>query len=246
MRPAVQRDDAGIVDHLGMDDDESRALEDLIVVVIGLRKHHVGNAPSDASFPQVSILRIVGGTARLPRLRPRGLALLGFSGQRGHSAVRRVHDEGRPPGGDDARSAVPPEIVIRTGDIRVGASVAAIAVGARECLPFELGGFGLGEKFFARHIGGPLERRDCCGRPDTLEIGMTPRRARRTPRLCAGRRGGPRVRVRRLPRRDTRRRRNRDRHGEQTHERWCTMRHERIYRRALRTASLIWGRNSVA
>src|SRR5262249_19538948 len=50
MRPAIDRDDAGIVDHLRKEDDITGDLHDLIRVVICGRKHAAGDATRDTSI----------------------------------------------------------------------------------------------------------------------------------------------------------------------------------------------------
>src|SRR5579883_1963926 len=55
VRPAVQRNDAGVVDHLGENDDVSRHLHNLISIVVAGRKHGPRHAARDAAVPRTHI-----------------------------------------------------------------------------------------------------------------------------------------------------------------------------------------------
>ena len=70
MRPAVERDDARLVDHLVADDDEARRLHDLVAVVVDGRQERSHDAARDAAVVEAAI-EIAVRLAPLEPLAPR-------------------------------------------------------------------------------------------------------------------------------------------------------------------------------
>ena len=97
LRPAVERDDAHVVNHLGQDHHVARRLHDLIVrVVAGVHHRGTGAAHDDAARSDRHVLHRVVRTARsLPRCRALGGALLSLRVDRRNLAVRRIDDQRR-------------------------------------------------------------------------------------------------------------------------------------------------------
>ena len=119
------------MNHLLHDHDVVRGLHDLDVVVVGAREHR--QRSRDAPLPQAAILRVVGvGRDQSPRVGACRLALLRLGRQRRDPAVRRIDDE-RGLTAEDARAAVPPEVVVGPRDVGIGAgALAAVLISPLE------------------------------------------------------------------------------------------------------------------
>ena len=95
-RPAVGEDDARVVDHLEVEDDDARRLPDLEAAVVAIRHHRRRHAARAAVVPEVEVEGIVidrvlagqrPGAAHLER------APLGLGREVGQQSVRRIDDE---------------------------------------------------------------------------------------------------------------------------------------------------------
>ena len=111
MRTSVQRDYAGIVDHLDKDDNVARALQDLIVVVVEAGHHRSWQPSENATIVRAPVFGPVS-RAGLP-----GRSVLSPSPflagrQRRQSAIERVNDQ-RCPCAED--SPLHQEFVVRAG-----------------------------------------------------------------------------------------------------------------------------------
>ena len=216
-RPAVERDDAGVVDRLHDERDVSGRLEDLVVGVdpCARRAAQPGQAARQAAHPGGEVLRT--GRPRLGR-RSRRATRPGRRRQRRNPTVGRI---------DDQRGAVvelPPEhrerVAGRTGiDVPVdagqggeeqvvaGGEVAA-SVGEEAVGPaLQLGDLVVGQPRPAGERRRPLQRRRAPADPDPLQVGPAGGGPRRRPVPRGGRPPLPRRRKRRQRQRRRKQRR---------------------------------------
>ena len=133
MRPPVDGNDPGAVNHLGSDGHVAGTLEDLEVVVVDRRqvRRHVG--PDDAANRPGHVGVVVRQAGRESRggLGTRGAHALALGRQRGehrNPSVNRIHDERRASVGGDLQSpGVHPVLVVGAVDVGGVAAVAPIA-----------------------------------------------------------------------------------------------------------------------
>src|SRR5436190_9330556 len=168
------------MDHLDQNRYVSRSLQNLVVVVIGGRKHgRSRRGPYQASHSRGEVLRAF---RRTPCYRcPGGRCLLRGRRQGRNPAVSRIHHDRRSPGRYDFGAPVVPKLVISSSHIGDGMPASAIPIVLRHDLLLILGRFLFGEVFFARELPRPFERSDGGVRPDSLEVRMAVRRPRRSP-----------------------------------------------------------------
>ena len=182
MLPTVQRNHAGVVDHLGQDGDVVARLEKLQVVVVPARQYgRTGVESQNASVPG-------GQRFRTVREVPHGGAIvfpfLGGGRQGRNPTVGRVNDERGSPVGVHPRAKIYPESVVGAGIARRRRPVYELIL---DGLFLELRHLFVGQHRLVCQLPGPLER--CQGRkaPRTLEIGMAVGRPRAV--LCRRRLG---------------------------------------------------------
>ena len=196
MRPAVERDDAGLVDDLVRDHHDARRLQDLVIVAVHHRDHRAGHAARDAAIEQAEVLRAVEGTADETAAHAARRAALSVGRQRGNPAVRRIDHEPCLPAVGDVQVLHPPRV--GTADTparqRVDDGLELRAPDLGELLSLDVFEAPAGESI------GPLERRGVgvAIRKDAAEVGIAPRRAGQRPRLrrgpaCGRSRLGPRA-----------------------------------------------------
>src|SRR5688500_12926373 len=99
MRPAVERNDPRLANHLVTNDDDAGRLHDLVAVVVDGRQDRPEHAACDAAIVEAAITRTVG----LPPLEPVttrtrlllliGLTLQSFRRQRWLTTVGRIDDD---------------------------------------------------------------------------------------------------------------------------------------------------------
>ena len=182
-RSPVQRDDPRVVNHLHMDHDVVRCLEDEVVVVVAGRQHRRSHRPQHAAVVEIQVRPDVGGPARPPRLGAGVLAPLGFGRQRRDAAIGWVDDKGRPSG--RRRAPVEPEVVVEAGRPAFAPVHAFRYLGspsgaaeqlfvAVDGLSFEIGRLLLSQELLSRERGGPLEGRDGLVRVGALQVGVAP------------------------------------------------------------------------
>ena len=172
MRPPVERDDPGVVDHLDEDHDITRRLEDLVVVVVEAGHHRAGQPARDAPLVQVAVFR----SGRLPaaiRLAP-GAPLGLRRRQRGQSAVGRVDDQrcSRHP---DA--PLDPEVVVRPGLARPRVDAPLLPGHVARRVPSH--SFLFRQELPSVQVGGPFQRGRRGVRPAPLQVRVAPRGTRR-------------------------------------------------------------------
>ena len=95
MRTPVEWNDPGLVIHFHRDGHDPAALHDLIVVVVGLRKHgRTGGAEQNAALAQKPVFGTVNGMQGLVRFE-RIISFLRLGREGRNSSVRRIHDQRR-------------------------------------------------------------------------------------------------------------------------------------------------------
>jgi hypothetical protein len=173
MRSSIGGDHARGMDHFVQDDDVARSLEDLVAVVITRGEQAPGDPTRDAPVPRTHQLGSVAAAsfaviAVTLCLRPER-----------HATVWRVDHERRLPRRHHLGPRVEPELVVGPDVTWLGwtISVLALCVGAL----FDGGSLGFGQECFVGQRRRPLEGRDGFVRPRALQIGLTPRSARRCP-----------------------------------------------------------------
>jgi hypothetical protein len=174
------RDDPRVVDHLVHEHDVIGRLQNLHVVVIRPREHRRPGVEQQAAFAEGTILGAVGRVLP-PRVGAGGSAHLAVRGQGGNPSVRRIDDQRAarlPVHPRHVDPAVPPELVVRAGNVGGGIRVAIVAVAPLGGALLELLRVRVGQEFAARELGGPLERRDRRKVPDALQVRMPVDRAR--------------------------------------------------------------------
>ena len=152
-------------------------LQNLIVVIVEAGHHGAGHAARDAAIVEVQVLPGLELRA-VAHGRERRVALAHAVRLRGVSAVGRIDDERRLVA---PQAAVEPEAVVGPG-----LSGRRRAVAVRLGLRVEFGALLRREQRLPLEVVGPLERRRRPVRPDSLQVGVAPRRARRLLR-CEGR-----------------------------------------------------------
>src|SRR5690348_8650487 len=121
VRTAVERDDAGVVNHLIEDDDGIRRLNDLVAVVVGAGQHgRTGGGPVQAALGKAAVFGAIGRMHPLVFGARRHLGLT-VRRERRNAAVRRIDDQGGAVGLDNLGAAVIPEFVVGARDVGVGA-----------------------------------------------------------------------------------------------------------------------------
>jgi hypothetical protein len=170
MRPAVQGNDARVVDHLVRDCHVALRLEDSHIVVVARGKHHERQPDGDAPIPQAAVLRRVGGTASAAR-RLGGRGSLTCSGRKsGQPAVWWVDDQ-------RAASRARCQVFVpmrRTGAHRAPGRHSIDVPGAcpeslLQVLPIKEDFVSNFDRAFKR------DREIVVGGPDSFEVGIAPR-----------------------------------------------------------------------
>ena len=99
MWAVVQRDDAGLVDHLVHDRHVALRLNDAMAVAVDLRRQRTDNAEADAAVVEREILRAVERAVAVGAARRQGALALGLRRERRQLAVGRLDDQRRLPEG---------------------------------------------------------------------------------------------------------------------------------------------------
>ena len=184
---ALEADHSRVVDHLDEDHDVIGRLHDLVVVVVDVRQHRRAARRAEAheaAFAQGATLRPIESQRRARGLK----GFEPFGGIR-HLAVRWIDDERsaslavhdvqsrpgiQPEGVVAARIARRSRLYARIGGFRIGRREQRERVRA-----FELGRFRRRQRRLALEHGVALERGERCIGPRSLQVGCSPRRARR-------------------------------------------------------------------
>ena len=196
VRPPVQRDEAGAVDHLVEDQHGVLRLHQLHVVVVGARDHRRPRVEADdAALGERTLFRVVVLAA------PRRVARLRRRRHRRHAAVGRIDDQRRLL--RDALAEVPPEVVVGALDVGRGAAAAVVLVAGLDPLLRELFGLLVAERALAGERARALEWRELGEVPRALEVGVAVRRARHL-RLRASGRSADTAEMRKIPRKTER------------------------------------------
>ena len=170
MRTAVQTNDSGVVDHLRVHHECIPGVHDLVVAVVGIRKHRRPGGEKR----QTLILkpRVLGARGVLHPVDTLALALGRGGRQRGNAAIRRIGDDRRAERLDGAG----PELAV---DRIVGAGAGAFRGRLRRRLliafsdlAFPRRRFFRREKGFVLQLNGAFEWRDRRGVPDAVEAGV--------------------------------------------------------------------------
>src|SRR5262249_31174140 len=145
-----ERDDPGVVDHLDHDGDVSRALDDLVVVVVKAGEHRrAGCGPEQATLLQAAAFRAVRGTHAAAGFGSRSLAGLPIGGERRDATVRRINDQRSSARTDYFRAAIVPGVVISKADVLFGSqTTAAVGIVGGDRTLLVIGGFFRGKDFF--------------------------------------------------------------------------------------------------
>ena len=179
MRAPVERDDAGVVDHLVEDHHGVGRLEQLHVVVVGARRHRRPAVEAqDAALRERPVLGAFRHHAgERPGERARTLAPLGGPGD---LAVGGIDDQRRAPVLRQVAAVVHPELVVGALDV---AAEPERLVGAVPAIGVERVGGGRGElgcRLFRRKAlqvaqrVRPLQRRERPEVPHALQIRVAP------------------------------------------------------------------------
>ena len=184
MRTPIEGNDAGVMNHFDENRHVAGTLHDSNIVVVGSGKHgRSSGCPDDAALRQRPVFRTVEFMSAIRRL-SFGLPLAACRCQRRNLSIRRIDDQRSSPGLDDARSAIPPEVIVGAADVGFRRSVAAIHVVPLSYFVVVFSRFLFGKEFFPSKLSGSFQRRDGGETPCSLQIRLTGRR-----RLRAGRRG---------------------------------------------------------
>ena len=164
MRTAAQINNAGAVDHLVEDEDVSRRLDQLDVVVVRARHHRrPGVESEDAALGERTLFGIVEMVpAFLDPLLRRGR-------QRRDAAVGRI-DHQRGLRGDPGPE-VPPEIVVGAFHVHRRTAVAAILVRRFDAVLGELLRLFFRNRLLSGEFAGTLERSELGEIPRALQVG---------------------------------------------------------------------------
>src|SRR5262249_32887593 len=102
------------------------------------------------------------------------LSLSTFGRQRRNLTVLRINDQRRTFGGYNAGSAIPPEIIVCTANVRFRSSIATIHIVSLQDVGFVVCSFFVIRKeFFARKFWRPFHGRDGRQTPNALKIRLT-------------------------------------------------------------------------
>ena len=186
MRPTIQRNDAGFVNHLVADHEVARSLHDFDAVVVEKRQHRTNGAQCQAAVPVGQVLPrirsfllclVAGQTLALPFLR--------FWCQRGNPAVGWI---------DDERGLPAPLAWLKPGGANRHAVWAAGGFdgSVRLHLAEPLRVFLVVENRSGPHLRVPLDGslEHVCARPDSLKVRIAPWSSGWRPcRRCRLRRG---------------------------------------------------------
>src|SRR5882762_5739672 len=170
MRTAVQMDDSGVVDHLRVHNEGIPGLNNLVVAVVGIRKHR---RPRRQKSQALILKSRIFSALRV--LLPLGTPALDFGRrgrERGNAAVGGVGHDGGSEGLDSAGAELAEERVVRAG-----ADVLCVCLGRTllivlSDLAFPLCGFFARKKGFVLQLPWAFERRGGGGVPDALEAGV--------------------------------------------------------------------------
>ena len=183
-RPAVQRNHANVVEHLGGDRDVVRCLHDQVVVVVArpVRNRH---AVGQTAFARVEIdIAVARPGAVVPRV-PAGERPP--FGRIRNPAIGRIDDERAAAVRNDRRRGIEPDLVIGA---RISLRSLRLAGGPAARSRFEGVGLFPGEHRLVGKFARPLERRNGGPGPRPLQIRRPPGRAKGR-RIRAGRRRLP-------------------------------------------------------
>ena len=140
VRPTVEVDDARVVDHLGVDDEGVRRLNELIVAVVRIRQHRRARSRErQTPILQAEVFRMLEALQSLQAL---ASDLSGGWRQRRDAAIRWIGHDGRPARLDGARAELAIERVVGAGAAPLRRLVRRRLFVAPSRLPFPLRGFG--------------------------------------------------------------------------------------------------------
>ncbi len=169
-RPAVGRDDAGLVHHLQLDGDHARRLEDADAVVVVEREHRGRHAAGDAAVPAVEIGDPVEGLpGAVARAHERAQALA-FRRLVRQPAVGRIDEQGGPP---VRRAGLDPVAHAELAVLLLGGE----AGGRGRELLHPRGVFLIGQEHAVALLGRALQGREVevVDRPGSAQVRLTPR-----------------------------------------------------------------------
>ena len=161
---------SGVVIHLHVHDEGISGLNNLVVAVVGIRKH--GRPRCGKRQALILKPRIFSARGVLLRFDSAALDLGRRGRERGNAAVERVGHDGGSEGLDGAGAELAEERVVSTGaDVfRAGLGRTLLVVSSDLALP--LGGFVGSKKGFVLELPGAFERRGSGGVPDAVESGV--------------------------------------------------------------------------
>ena len=175
--PVVERDDPRLAHHLVEDYDVAGSLEDVVAGVVGVRDHRSRHAAGDAAAVRAHVFVRVGPVGDEP-----SGARLGFRLRR-HAPGRRIRDHRRAARVDDGVARIAPEVVVAAiqapghGGPRAARRAVTLEHLAAEAL--DLGRLLLGVELLVAEPRRPFERRQRVVRPDTRNVRLSIKRARR-------------------------------------------------------------------
>ena len=149
MRTAVQTNDSGVVDHLRVHDECIPGLHDLVVAVVGIRKH--GRPGGEERQTLILKTRILGARGVLHRVDTAALGVGSRGREGGNAAIGRVGDDGGAEGLDGAGAELAVERIVGAG-----AGVLRGGLGRRLLIAFSDLAFPL-RGFFGREEGFVLQ-----------------------------------------------------------------------------------------
>ena len=171
MRAAVQVNDSGVVNHLGVHDERILRLHDLVVAVVGVRKQ--GRPRGEERQALILKAGVLGARRLLHRVETAALDLGSCGGEGGNAAIGRVGDDGGPQRLDGAGAELTVERVVGAGAgvLRPGSGRGLLVVFRELAFPFR--GFFRREERLVLQLRRSFERRGGCGVPDAIEAAMS-------------------------------------------------------------------------
>ena len=113
MLAAVQMNDSGVVDHLGVHDDRVLRLHDLVVAVVGVREH--GRPRSEERQTLILKAGVLRALATLDRVEAAALHRGRFGCEGRNASIGWIGDDGGPQRLDGASAELPVERVVGAG-----------------------------------------------------------------------------------------------------------------------------------
>src|SRR6266508_1401423 len=167
MRAPVQMDDSGVVDHLHVHNEGVPGLYDLVVAVVGIRKHR--RPRRDKSQALILEARLFSALGVLLPLSSAALDVGGCRRERRNAAVGRLRHDGSPEGLDRARTELAIDRVVRAGADVLRSGLRHTLLIVLSHLTFPRCGFFGSEEGFVFQLPWALERRGRGGVPDAVE-----------------------------------------------------------------------------